>query len=63
MSPHPENLPKLATPLQAPPVYRDDAPVSASRGTDGGVHAAASGCAHLPGAARQLCYAMRSTKV
>lgn len=63
MSPHQEKLPKLAAPVQAPPVYRDNAPVSAGRGTDSGVDAAASGCADLPGAARQLCYAMRSTKV
>ncbi|MGY3677080.1 hypothetical protein [Streptomyces sp. TE33382] len=58
-----EDKPRLTTPVQTPPVYRDDGPASAIRGGDGGIDAAASGCANLPGAARQLCYAMRTRKV
>ncbi|MGW2834974.1 hypothetical protein [Streptomyces sp. NPDC001286] len=50
--------PKLTLPLQARAVRRDDWP-PAGRHQQGGVAAARSGCADLPGAARQLCYVAR----
>ncbi|MET9670262.1 hypothetical protein ABZY19_33705 [Streptomyces sp. NPDC006475] len=60
---NPRSPSRLSAPVQAPPVNRDNWSTSTDQHKDSGVEASASGCAHLPGAARQLCYAMRGTRM
>ncbi|MER6051493.1 hypothetical protein ABT168_29300 [Streptomyces sp. NPDC001793] len=51
-----DEQPKLALPLQAPPVHRDGWTASAARDDGDGVEPSRS-CADLTGLARQMCYA------
>jgi hypothetical protein len=50
------NQPRISTPVQAPPVYRDERTEQGARTTEAGVESAASACANLTGPARQMCY-------
>ncbi|MGV9915096.1 hypothetical protein [Streptomyces tendae] len=50
------NQPRISTPVQAPPVYRDERTEHGARTTGAGVESAASACANLTGPARQMCY-------
>jgi hypothetical protein len=48
--------PKMALPIQAPPVRRDTCTTPAARQGQDGVCAAKSQCADMTGSARQTCY-------
>lgn len=50
-------LPKPQPPVQAHPVPRDNRDDPPAQQSGPGVDAAKSACAHLPGLARQMCYA------
>ncbi|MEV0536735.1 hypothetical protein [Kitasatospora sp. NPDC050463] len=58
MNTHPGH-PKFRPPVQAHPVARNSGDEPPSRPTGPGAEAARSTCAHLPGLARQMCYAAR----
>ncbi|MER7984569.1 hypothetical protein ABTY53_03025 [Streptomyces noursei] len=52
-----DKQPKLALPVQAPPVHRDGWTASAAAPDDGDGVEPSRSCADLTGMARQICYA------
>ncbi|WP_223065062.1 hypothetical protein, partial [Streptomyces sp. IB201691-2A2] len=63
MTSQPKPTQQISAPIQAPPVLRDHWSASSSGpSTNGGMEAARSGCGHLPGPARAMCYSARSAR-